>query len=45
VCGALKKFEPDGDVSSLKAAIEFKFARSETEVLTALDGFFEYVSG
>jgi hypothetical protein len=45
VHGALKKFESDGGVSSLKAAIEFKFACSEAEVLTALDGFFEDVSG
>jgi hypothetical protein len=32
-------------VSTLKAAIEFKFASSDHEVLTALDGFFEDISG
>jgi hypothetical protein len=45
VHGSLKRFKPDGGVVNLKAAIEFKFADSNTEVLTALDGFFEDISG
>jgi len=45
VHGALKTFKPDGGVSSLKTAIEFKFAVNEQEVITALGGIFEDVSG
>ena len=45
VHGCLKNFKPDGGVSSLKAAIEFKFATKAAEVTTAFSGIFEDISG
>lgn len=43
--GVLKNFKPDGGVRSLKAAVEFKFADSEAEVVRALSGLFEDSAG
>lgn len=43
--GALKHFEPDGGVPSLRTAIEFKFSDSPEELRTALSGVFEDMSG
>jgi hypothetical protein len=43
--GTLKNFKPDGGIINLQAAIEFKFADNESEVVRALSGIFEDVSG
>jgi hypothetical protein len=43
--GIIHNFEPDGGILSLKTAIEFKFAATESEVSTALNGIFEDISG
>jgi hypothetical protein len=43
--GVIRGFEPDGGVRNLKAAIEFKFATSRSEVSKALGGIFEDISG
>jgi hypothetical protein len=45
VHGTIKNFKPDGGVLSLKAAVEFKFARTEREVTTALSGILEDSAG
>jgi hypothetical protein len=45
ITGVLTRFEPDGGVRNLQAAIEFKYADTETELKTALRGIFEDISG
>jgi hypothetical protein len=45
VPGVLKDFIPDCGVRNLKAAIEFKFADSPSEVVKAVGGIFEDISG
>lgn len=41
----IKTFKPDGGVPDLKAAIEFKYAASETELREALSGIYEDMAG
>lgn len=43
--GVIRDFKPDGGVRNLKAAIEFKYAATQSEVAKALGGVFEDVSG
>ena len=45
IVGALKTFKPDCGISSVRAAIEFKIVRSETDVKTAFSGIAEDASG
>lgn len=39
--GVLKNFKPDGGVRNLRAAIEFKFADSHSELAKGVGGIFE----
>jgi hypothetical protein len=43
--GIIRDFKPNGGVRNLKAAIEFKFADTHQEVLRAMGGVFEDISG
>src|SRR5579872_6247608 len=45
ITGILKDFKPDGGVRNLGAGIEFKFAATHAEVIRAMGGIFEDVSG
>jgi hypothetical protein len=45
ITGVIRDFKPDGGVRNLKAAIEFKFAGTRTEVSRAMGGVFEDISG
>jgi len=45
ITGVMKDFKPDGGVRNLKAGIEFKFADTHQEVIRAMGGIFEDVSG
>ena len=45
ICQVTKTYKPDIGVRSLKTAIEYKFADSESEVKTAIGGFYEDMRG
>ena len=45
IMGIVRDFKPDGGVRNLKAAIEFKFASSRSEVSRAIGGILDDISG
>jgi hypothetical protein len=45
ISGVIRDFKPDGGVRNLKAAIEFKFASTQSELSRAIGGIFEDISG